>query len=274
MRFVKEHQDQPFALLLHFREPHAPYGPVPPEDSAPFKDLDPTMPKFPGLDVAHVKQLTREYYASIHSVDRNLGRLLDQLDTLKLTGKTIVLFTSDHGYMIGHHGLWHKGNGGWITSSQKGQRPNMFDDSMRVPLFVRWPGVVKPGTVIAEVVSNLDTFATVLGMLDVPVPKGTKQHGLDLTPLLKGQKVAWRDTLFGQYDLHNHGLAYMRMIRTNDWKLVRRYRAEKLDELYHLADDPGETRNLYENAKARPIRDQLQARLTDWMKSIDDPLTR
>ena len=275
IRFIDKNRAGPFAVCLHYRAPHAPYAPVPAEDSAPFKDLDPTIPKAPGLDAAQVKKLTREYYASVHSIDRNLGRLFARLDELKLTDKTIVLFTSDHGYMIGHHGLWHKGNGISIAGGVSGpKRPNMFEESMRVPLLIRGPGIVKPGAEIREVVSNIDTFASVLSMLKVPVPADVKQQGTDFSPLLRGQKVAWRDALFGQYDLHNAGLAYMRMIRTDDWKLIRFHYANGMDELYDLRNDPGETRNLYGAASHKDIRDQLQARLTKWQQSIDDPVLR
>jgi uncharacterized sulfatase len=80
--------------------------------------------------------------------------------------------------------------------------------------------------------------------------------------------------LFGQYDLHNSGLAHMRMIRTADhsWKLVRHYLANGLNELYDLKNDPHEQKNLYNNADARMTRDELQEKLTAWQKSIDDPI--
>jgi uncharacterized sulfatase len=273
VRFVEINRARPFAMLLHFRAPHLPYGPVPQEDAAPFRDLDPTVPTAQGVDSAQIKRWTRDYHASIHSVDRNIGRLLAKLDELDLSRNTIVLFTSDHGYMIGHHGLNTKGNAQWIAGGVAGpKRPNMFEESIRVPLIVRWPGVVRSGMEIAEPVSNIDTFASVLGMLDLRPPEGVKQEGMDLSPLLRGRKVPWRDTIFGQYDLHNGGLAYMRMIRTHDWKLVRHHRVNGLDELYHLAEDPGETRNLYGRAEHRKVREELQARLTSWQRSIDDPL--
>src|SRR5262249_845497 len=99
LEFIRSNRDRPFALLIHFREPHLPHGPVPKQASDPFKDLDPTIPQFPGLDVKQVKKWTRDYYASVHAVDRNLGRLLALLDELGLAENTIVLFTSDHGYM-------------------------------------------------------------------------------------------------------------------------------------------------------------------------------
>jgi uncharacterized sulfatase len=274
--FIEKNQARPFALCLHFRAPHLPYGPVPKEDADVFKDLDPTIPDFPGLDVAKTKQWHRDYYASIHSVDRNLGRLLARLDELKLAKNTIVLFTSDHGYNIGQHGIHTKGNGFSITGGVNGpKRPNMWDTSIKVPLLVRWPGVVKPGTEVHEVVSNIDTYASVLSMLGVPLPKDVKQHGLDFSTLLRGGDGVWpRQALFGQYNLHNNGLAYMRMIRTAKWKLVRHHHANLLDELYDLKNDPGETRNLANNVKFADVREQLQKQLTEWQQAIDDPVLR
>jgi uncharacterized sulfatase len=271
--FIKKNKDRPFALCLHFRAPHLPYGPVPEQDAAPFKDLDPTVPQAPGADVKKVKAWTRDYYASIHSVDRNLGRLLALLDELGLTNKTIVLFTSDHGYMIGHHGLHTKGNSFWIAGGVNGpKRPNMFELSIAVPLLIRWPGVVKPRTEMPEMVSNIDTFASVLGMLKVPMPPGYKQQGRDFSPLLRGEKAPWRDAVFAQYDLHNGGLAYMRTIRTSRWHLIRHHFTNGLDELYDLEADPDEGRNLYKLPKYDGIRDELQRRLTQWQVSIDDPI--
>jgi choline-sulfatase len=273
LRFIEGSRDRPFAALIHFREPHLPYTPMPEEDAALFRGLDPTIPPAKGLDAAQVKQFYRDYYAAVHAVDRNLGRLLRRLDELNLADRTIVLFTSDHGYNIGQHGIHTKGNGFWIAGGVQGpKRPNMWDTSITVPLLVRWPGVVRPGTVVTEHVSNIDTFASVLGMLGLQIPGGVRQEGMDFSPLLRGEKVAWRDAIFGLYDLHNAGLAYMRMIRTGEWKLVRHHHANLLDELYNLKDDPDETRNLYNQPAHRAARDELQRRLSAWQQAIDDPL--
>lgn len=275
MKFIESNRARPFALHLNYREPHLAYTPVLEEDAAPFRDLDPTVPREPGLDIAQVKKFTRDYYASVHSVDRNLGRLLRRLDELNLSGKTIVLFTSDHGYMIGHHGLHTKGNAWWMAGGVRGPvRPNMFEESVRVPLIVRWRGVVKPGTEIVEPVSNIDTFATVLGMLGIPVPAEAKHEGRDFSPLLRNQPIPRRDAIFAQFDLTHGSLAYMRMIRANEWKLVRHYFTVNLDELYNLKDDPGETTNLYNKPAHGDVQLRLQERLTEWMRSIDDPLLR
>ncbi len=276
LEFVKKNKDGPFALMLHFREPHAPYAPTPDVDAAPFKNLDPTVPTFPGLNVKRAKQLTRDYYASVHSVDRNLGRLLELLDELGLRDNTIIVFTSDHGYMIGHHGLWHKGNATWLVEGrEKERRPNMFDHALQVPLIVRWPGVAKGGSQRHELVSNIDTFASALGMLQVQVPEGYKQQGADFAPLLRGKTVEWRDAVFAQYDPHNGLDAAMRSIRTPRWHLVRQYKKNgQPDELFDLQEDPEELRNRYDDAKLREVRDDLQRRLMEWMRSVGDPLIR
>jgi uncharacterized sulfatase len=273
IRWMRENATNRFALCLHFRAPHTPYGPVPAEDLKPFEQLDATIPQPPGIDTAQVKSWMRAYYASIHSVDRNLARLFTELDELRLSANTIVLFTSDHGYNIGHHVLHTKGNGWWIAGGVTGpKRPNMFDTSLRVPLILRWPGTIKAGTTIEFPVSAIDTYASVLGLLNIPAPPEWRQEGLDWSPILRGQSLPERGAIYGQYDLHNGGLAFMRMIRTADWKLVRHYHSSGLDELYNLAADPAETRNLYGQAKHNAVRRRLQQQLAAWQSSIGDPL--
>ncbi len=273
LRFVEQNRAAPFALLLHFRAPHRPYGPVPAEDQAAVKDLDPAVPSFPRVEEAQVKQFTREYFASVHSVDRNIGRLRTRLEELGLMDRTIVMFASDNGYMIGHHGLHSKGNASWMLDGVRGPtRPNMFEESIRVPLIVRWPGAVKPGMEVVEPVTNLDTFPSVLGMLGVTPPAGLPVDGADYSPLLRGVSAPWRETIFGEYDLHHEAMDFMRMVRTPQWKLVRHYHSTMFDELYDLTADPRETQNLYNDLAHRAIRDGLQARLDDWMKRRKDPV--
>ena len=153
LRFIAQEPGRPFALSLHYRAPHTPYGPVPEQDLAPFRDAAVAIPVFPGLDQAQVRQWTREYYASIHSIDRNVGRLLDTLQQTGLDRTTVVIFTSDHGYNIGHHGLHTKGNGTWIVGGVNGPTmPNMFDTSLRPPFLVRGPGVAGAARVVSEMV--------------------------------------------------------------------------------------------------------------------------
>jgi choline-sulfatase len=137
---------------------------------------------------------------------------------------------------------------------------------------IRWPGTIKPGTEIREMVVNIDSFATICGMLNIPMPADIKQHGRDFSPLLRGESYEPRHEFFGQYDLHNAGLAFMRMIRTDRYKLVRHHLANGLNELYDLREDPGETKNLYGNKNVQQVQRELQTKLTAWQKSIDDPI--
>jgi choline-sulfatase len=268
---------KPFALSLHFRAPHLAYGPVPESDTVHYTDLDPTIPSFPGVDEDVVKKSTKAYYGSISSVDRNIERVLAYLDETGLTKNTIVLFTSDHGYNEGR--VRTKGNGNWWAGGVTGpKRPNMFDTSLKVPLAVRWPGVVKAGTTSDSMVSNLDMYKTVLAMAGLDVPKGATVHGDDFTPALRGDPFPQRD-LFGQYDLHNGGLAYMRMIRTERYKYVRFFHTRHLDEFYDLQEDPGETKNLIrrgakEGSVTEGVLEELKAKLKVQMEAIDDPLLK
>jgi uncharacterized sulfatase len=274
IRFLDGAKGKSFALCVHFREPHTPYLPVPVGDAALFRDLDPTIPNYRNLKVEQVKSWTREYYACVHAIDRNVARILRRLDDLKLADETVVIFTSDHGYNIGHHGIHTKGNGFWCTTDRDGVRPNMWDTSLRIPFIIRWPGVVQPATVFDQPTTNEDLFPTLLALAGVERPKDWKGHGHDLTPLLRGKPYAKRDALFGQYDISNTASEKMRMVRSKDWKLVRHYTVDNRDELFDLARDPGELNNLYANEAYQARRDELQSMLDAWMKSISDPIAR
>ena len=283
VRFVVRNRKRRWCLSLHFRAPHARWLPVAEEDWAPFKNLDPTIPNpmYPNLDVARVKRMTREYLASVASVDRNVGRLLAELDRLKLAKNTVVIFSSDHGYNMGHNGIWHKGNGHWIVKPPpaalpnipRGQRPNMYDHSIRVPTAVRWPGVIKPGTKITHTVSNLDWFPTILAMAGVEIPRGTVIRGRNILPVLKGEKIAWSNEFYAEYSTHHQTKTHTRMLRTSKWKLIRDFRNRDRDELYDLENDPAESENLIEskNPIHRRIRVLLNQRILSKMQKLNDP---
>ncbi len=275
INFISENQKKPFALLLNYREPHAAYVPMPDEDMSAMKNLVPTIPSYPGLPQKKVKGLMRDYLTAIRAVDRNLGRLLAHIKSLGLEDDTIVIFTSDHGYNMGHHGLQFKGNGYWLVKGKRGCRPNMFDTSVTVPLLIKWPGVIKPGTRISPMVSNMDMFPTVLGMLDIKTPQDIHLAGRDFTPMLLGKPIKnWRNAVFGQYQMINNSNHSMRMIRTSHWKLIRHYKVKGKDELYNLLNDPQESNNLYNHPNLTEVQQNLQKQLNAWMKTIhDNPLS-
>lgn len=273
MAWIDDNRDKPFAVSLHFRAPHLPYGPVPPEDTAHYANTDPTLPDFPGRDTEKLRKSTLGYYASISSIDRNIGRLLAYLDETGLTKNTVVIFTSDHGYNEGRHSINTKGNGQWIAGGVNGpKRPNMWETSITIPMLIRWPGKIKPGSQVDYPFSNLDYYRTVLGLLDIEVPSDSSARGMDISPALFGKSLPKRESLFGQYDLHNNGLAYLRMIRTDRYKYIHHFHENMTHELYDLERDPDEKRNLFRAGKHTNIVEALYNDMIDWMRSINDPL--
>ncbi len=283
--FIRANKDEPFLVSLHFRAPHAAWLPVPPEDWEPFKDLDPEIPNpdFPNLNVAKVKQQTREYLASVKSVDRNVGRVLDLLKSFELEDNTIVIFTSDHGYNLGEHGVWYKGNAIRILTKNPqprwqhipaNRRPNLWDTSLRVPTAIRWPGVINPGTIHAETFSNLDWFPTLLTMANIKQPKSAVLRGEDFTPILRGRKPKWDSSIYLEYSMHHGAKTHMRGIRTPEWKFMIDFANDGRLELYHLKEDPDETINLAQSRDPKhiDIRHNLMSQVRDHMQTVDDPL--
>ena len=134
-----------------------------------------------GEDV-DVENILRQYYACCTAADRNLGRLLARLDALGIAENTMVIFTGDNGYMIGQHGLHSKGNAHRL-GPPGGCRPNMFDPAVLVPLAIRWPAVVKPGTVIREMVGHTDFLATLCDAAGVPEGKRPTTESVSFLPL-------------------------------------------------------------------------------------------
>jgi choline-sulfatase len=283
--FLKRERQRPFVLCLHLREPHASNAPdvdgkdrtwlpMPEEDWAQFRGLDPAIPNpdYPNLDVPRVKRFMREYLASVASVDRNLGRLLRTIEELRLERNTVVVFTSDNGFQIGHNGIWHKGNGRWILTNNRGERTNLWDNSLRVPAAVRWPGVIPPGGVRTEAITNLDWYPTLLAMAGLKAP-AVKIRGRNFLPLLRGESLRWDNGIYAEYKTSGRfgEVADLRAWRTPEWKLVRDFRNAGRDELYHLAVDPGEHHNLINsrNAGVQQIRRSLDAKLAGRIRELE-----
>lgn len=281
-----DHSRQPFFLSLHYWAPHANQGvstadgdrtwlPLPEEDLAPFRDIDPVIPNpdYPRLDVARVKRMTREYLASVHGVDRNLGRIFQHLASKGILDRTIIVFTSDNGYNLGHQGIWHKGNGWWILTNNRGDRPNLYDQSMRVPALIRWPAKIPAGQEITAANSSLDWFPTLCGLAGVPTEAGWNLRGADLKETLAGQPPAPRP-LFGQYRMwkDNQTGADLRAYRTEDWKLVVDLDKTVPNEFYDLRKDPVESTNLYDSKDPDIVaaRQKMEGALRAYMAKIGD----
>lgn len=285
--FITRNQADPFALCVHYRAPHAAWLPVAPEDLAPHKDTDFALPHpdIPDLNVKKLKKALHDYAASVTCIDRNVGRILRTINSLKLRDNTIVIFTSDHGYNVGQHGLWSKGNAQhayhpppkqiWPGVPSK-QRPNLFDSSLRVPTAVRWPGQI-PVATVEQVINNMDWFPTILAMAEVAIPDGTLIHGRNALPILRGETIPWDDSHYAEYDMRVGARVQMRAIRTPKWKLMVDFLNPERVELYDLQNDPDERQNLYpptserSTSAYRQLSRQLVHRIAELHEHSEDP---
>jgi arylsulfatase A-like enzyme len=190
-----------------------------------------------------------DYLACIKGVDESVGRLLKYLDDEGLAENTIVVYTSDQGFYLGEHGWFDKR---WI-----------FEESLKTPLLVRWPGVVQPGRVNSDIVSNIDFAATFLEAAGLPNPGD--MHGRSLVPVLRGRTPPdWRKSLYyhyyeypGPHDVRRHyGVV------TDRYKLVHFYGPD-IDswELFDLREDPRELRSVLGNPEYASVRKDLEHEL-------------
>lgn len=276
LRFLAEAPpDRPFFLNVGYIATHSPYLGQEPDvaalyDDATFADIPPYRPHpwhknegFPqGEDYTpgDLAARYRNYYAAVTDIDRNVGRILDALDRAGRLADTLVIYTADHGCALGQHGFWGKGNS---------TRPlNMYETSLRVPLLVRPPAARAPGQVIARCVDHYDTFRTICDYAGVDPGRGATANrsysGRSYRDLLEGREAPdWRDTRFGEY-------GDLRMVRTPDYKLVRRYPAGP-DDLFDLRADPGETTNLAGRAEYAAVEAALWDELAAFYRAHDDP---
>jgi len=201
----------------------------------------------------------KDYLRTIASVDDNLARLLDYLDTSGLARNTVVVYSSDQGFFLGEHGWFDKR---W-----------MYEESLRTPLIVRWPGVVRPGSVNDDLVQNLDFAETFLDMAGVPIPPS--MQGRSLVPLLRGDRPAdWRNAIYYHYYEFPgvHAVARHDGVRTTRYKLIDYYQLGEW-ELFDLEHDPDELRSVYDDPAYATVRAALEQRLFDLRDQYGVPAT-
>ncbi|MFC2126139.1 sulfatase [Bacteroidota bacterium] len=288
IEFIQTYRDKPFFLLLNTYLPHTPWDAVTGEDRSHYDGQSLSVSDvshFPEKSITEEKleELMRQYYACVSCVDRNIGKVLEELDNLELADKTITIFIGDNGFMVGQHGLLGKGNASILhfdeqgrVSRDRGRRPNMFDDSILVPFIIRWPGVVQPGTTNDSFVSTIDILPTLTEITGITT-RDLQIDGNSLLSLLQNKtdvnrRTAYFDTYDMIYNGNNGEIPFMRMIRTNDWKLILYHdeNGQSLDngtrhELFNLKTDPGELNNLYGVVSYENIQTELENRLLQWM---------
>jgi arylsulfatase A-like enzyme len=281
-------KDRPFLLALGFFRPHTPYV-------APGKyfDLYPvdTMPVVQGVkdDQADIpraglasykkeqdkltddlrRHALQAYYASISFMDAQVGRVVAALDRLGLADDTIIVFTSDHGYHTGEHGLW--------------QKMSLFEESARVPLLIVAPGVTRGGTVAKSPVSHVDLFPTLAELCGVKAPANLQ--GQSLVPMLKDPSVAGRGWALSQVsrgggaaratitpDAGSEGRRFFGYsLRTPRWRYTEWDEGRQGRELYDHDADPRELTNLAAHPSHEKVVTDLSRQLRDAVKATYPP---
>jgi arylsulfatase A-like enzyme len=189
----------------------------------------------------------KDYLRCIAAIDDNVGRVLDYLDESGLADNTVVIYSSDQGFFLGEHGWFDK--------------RFMYEESLRMPLMIRWPGKTKPGTVNHDLVSNLDFAETLLEVAGVAVPPD--MQGRSLVPLLAGKTPGdWRQSHYYHYYEFPavHSVQRHYGVRTARHKLICFYQLDEW-ELYDLEKDPREMHNVYDDPQYAGVVRELKAEL-------------
>lgn len=198
------------------------------------------------------QRYVKDYLRCVKSVDDGVGRVLDYLDKADLAENTVVIYSSDQGWYLGEHGWFDKR---W-----------MYEESLKTPLLVRWPGNVEPGSINNDIVSNLDFAETFLDLAGVEIP--ADMQGKSLIRLLKGQTPDdWRKSFYYHYyeNPGGHNVARHYGVTNGKHKLIRFYALEgqKIDdwELFDLESDPNEMTSVYDDPKYASVQLAMIAEL-------------
>ena len=268
---------EPFSLSVGFMLPHQPFvarardferyaGTMTmPRKPEPFTDsLHPYFSWWRrkcGIEAVTAEEILRAraaYWALVGVLDSLIGDILAALEANGLADNTLIVYTSDHGEQVGEHGLWWK--------------QTFYEESVRVPAVLCWPGELPAGSRCSRVISSLDVNATMLDALGAP-PLPTSR-GRSLLPILRADgpdgdhsnagssldtATAWRDEAFSEY-CTDEGCLH-RMVRKGPWKL--NYYHGQEPQLFNLEEDPGELRDLAANPDYRDVREELTSRVLD-----------
>ena len=263
----------PFYLSVHYTAPHSPWDRDhhPAEiydeysDTCPFESV-PEEPMHPwqinsapyGTDEKRRRALLSGYFAAVTAMDMTVGRILDWIEDQGLRRNTLILFTSDNGMNMGHHGIYGKGNG---TFPQ-----NMFDTSVKVPMLISRPGHVPEGEVCETLLSHYDILPTLLDYLGMEHREVDDLPGRSFSGLLRGGPSEGRSHIV-VYDEYGP----VRMIRNREWKYIHRYPYGP-HELYDLVSDPDERSNLIDHPDCQDRVREMKAGLEEWFVRYVDPM--
>ncbi len=264
-RFIEAHADEPFFAYLSFHSVHAPIQTTHAlwkkyRDKAAL--LEPPKSRFIIDRTTPVRQVQDHplYAGMIESMDDAVGIVLETLDRLNLTDKTVVVFTSDNGGVSAGDGK--------ATSNLplRGGKGRQWEGGIREPYYIKWPGVVAPGSTCDTPVTGTDFFPTLLEICGLPARPEQHVDGVSLVPLLKGDSIAER-SLFWHYPHYgNQGGEPSAMIRHGDWKLIHYYEDGR-NELYNVVADIGEQSDLATEYPERVAT--LSKQLNQWLAEVE-----
>jgi arylsulfatase A-like enzyme len=244
LAFIQRNENRPFFAYLATNAPHTPLQ-VPEEWVDPFKGK--------GLD-----ETTERIYAMVKNIDDNIGRVLAKLEELGLSDNTVVMFLTDNGPQ----------QPGRFNADMRGRKGTVYEGGIRVPLFVRWPKVVRAGTESKRLTAHLDIMPTLCEIAGVPLPRDREVDGRSLLPLLEGRAGSWVDrTLFTQW--HRGDAPISResaAVLTERYKLVLKHELPNGMELFDLLEDPGETTDISE--KMPHLCLELSRRYDRWLEHV------
>lgn len=248
IRFIDANQNKPFFLYLPHFAVHL-----------PLQGKKPLIKKFQAKLRPGQKQTNPVYAAMIESLDDSVGRIRRELEKLKLSDHTLVVFASD--------------NGGRVPTTSnlplRVGKGSCYEGGARVPLIVYWPGVTKPGAESETPVISMDLFPTIAEITGMKVGAKTAVDGVSLVPVLRQTGDLKRDELFWHYPHYQHyqlgGTTPYGAIRKGDFKLIEFFDDMRV-ELYNLRDDIGESRNLASRLPQKA--DELRKRLHEWRSEV------
>ena len=203
------------------------------------------------------QRYAKNYLRCVRGVDDSVGKIQDTLKDLQLDDNTVVIYSSDQGFYIGDHGWYDKR---W-----------MYEESLMMPLIVKWPGVTKPDSRSDQMVQNLDYAQTFLEMAGAEIP--ANMQGRSLVPILKNGKADnWRKSIYYHYYEYPsvHMVPRHYGIRTERYKLMHFYQFGNEWEMYDLKEDPDELTNIYGRADKKSLQTDLEQQLKAIRKFYDD----
>jgi arylsulfatase A-like enzyme len=258
IKVIRHHGDKPFFLYLAHHAPHT-----------PIEAKSKTVEHFAAKLKPDMHHQNPTYAAMVKSLDENVGRVLDEIKAQGLEKNTIVIFTSDNG---GYIGTDHKAKkkipvtSNWPLCSGKGA---LYEGGIRVPLIIRWPGVVQPEQECTQPVVLTDLFFTLLQATQTP-QQGDARDGVSLLPLLKNPKAKMtRDTWFFHYPHYYETTTPVSSVREGDWKLLHYYQDDHV-ELFNLKDDPYEKSEI--SSQEAEKTEHLRKKLDEYLHSVNAAL--